>query len=183
MNLYIDTHYDNLVLALLDNGKLIDKKEVNSGRHSEYAVSLLEELFNDNDISIQDIKGVIVINGPGSFTGVRIGIVMAKMLGYTKDIDVRAISYLEAMALNFDGEVSVGVEDKNGVFVGEFDSNKELKRDYFYLTNREREDYKKEIVLDTQVDIECVCEWVMKSDRVNPHSLKPLYVKRIEVDR
>ncbi len=179
--IYLDTHFINLVVALFKDGILIDKKVVESNQHSFYTVNLLSSMLNDNNISISDIKDFIVINGPGSFTGVRIGVVIAKMFGYTKNVELRALSYLEAMALNYDRDVVVGIKDRNGVFIGEFNSKHEILGDYFYLSNKEFLEYNKDVVMDVEIDLEKVYKYVMEKDAINPHLLKPLYVKKIEV--
>ena len=181
--IYIDTHYINLVLALFKDNQIIDKKVLESNLHSKYTVSLLKDLLNDNNILVDDLKQIIVINGPGSFTGVRIGIVIAKILGFTKNIPIKTLSYLEAMALNYDGDVLVGLKDKNGSFIGQFDIDKELIGDYFYLSNKELDSFDKEIKYDSTIDLVKVFNYVKNKDSVLPHLLKPLYIKKLEVGK
>lgn len=179
--IYIDTHFVNLVLALFKDGVLIDKKVVDSNKHSLNTIPLFSKLLEDNHIIVDDIKKIIVINGPGSFTGVRIGIVLAKMLAYTKNIPVYAISYLQAMALQYHDDVIVGIKDRNGVFIGEFNQNHELVGDYAYLSNKEMEQFYQPILLDDSVDLLKIYQYTEKMQSVLPHLLKPLYVKKIEV--
>lgn len=181
--LYIDTHYENIVLILFKDGKIIDKKEKLSNKHSEYVVSLLDSLLNNNGITIDEIKKVIVINGPGSFTGVRIGIVIAKIIGYTKNISIKTLSYLEALALNYDSDVVLGIKDRNGVFIGEFDEKHNLVTDYYYLSNKEMEHYNKEVILDSNVDYLKVYQYTREKEVISAHLLVPLYVKKIEVQK
>lgn len=180
--LYIDTHFVNLVLAIFKDDKLLDKKIVESNKHSEYTINLLNEILTKNNIKIDDLNEIIVINGPGSFTGVRIGVVIAKILGFTKNIKIKSLSYLEAMALNYESDVIVGIKDRNGVFVGEFDKNKNLVKEYYYLTNKEFETYDKLIVLDGDVDLLKIYNYVKNKENINPHNLIPLYVKKLEVE-
>ncbi len=181
MTLYIDTHYSELVLALINNEKVINKKVLESNKHSVNTITLLKSLLDDNKISIDDIEEIIVINGPGSFTGVRIGIVIAKTIGYAKNIKIKAISYLQALSLNYDMSVILGIKDKNGVFIGEFNKEHELVSDYIYLSNKEVLESNKEIIYDNNVNIASVVKFLKNKDSINPHLLKPLYVKRIEV--
>jgi len=146
--IYIDTHFINLVIALFKDNVLLEKKEFESGKHSECTINLLNELLNNKNISINDLSEIIVINGPGSFTGVRIGIVIAKIIGYTKNVKIKTLSYLEAMSLNYDNDVILGMKDRNGVFVGEFDKSHNLLKDYYYLSNKEFENFDKSVILD-----------------------------------
>ena len=179
--LYIDTHCEKLVLALLLNEKVLDTKELESNLHSKNTVLLLQELLNSNKITIDDLGLIIVINGPGSFTGVRIGIVMAKIIGYTKNIPIKSISYLEAMSLSFDVDCFVGIKDRNGCFIGNFNKNHELVQDYFYLKNDELASFKQKIIIDAEVDLVKIYDSIKNKKVISPHLLTPLYVKKLEV--
>ncbi len=183
MTLYIDTHYTNLVLALLNDGKLIDQRLIESNKHSENTIPLLNKLLNDNNLTIDNIKEIIVIIGPGSFTGVRIGVVIAKTIGYAKNIPVKGISYLQAVSLNYSENVIIGLKDKNGAFIGEFNPNHELINDYLYLSNIALKDYKKAIIYDSAVNIPKIASFLKDLPPINIHELKPLYVKRIEAEK
>ncbi len=179
--LYIDTHFINLVIGLFKDDELVVKKKVESNSHSKETMPMLEGILNDYNLDIKDIKEIIVVVGPGSFTGVRIGVVIAKMLSYTLNIPVKTITYLEAMALNYDSSVIVGLKDRNGAFIGEFNEKHNLIQDYYYLSNRELEESNKRIEFEDNVDLLKVKEFVKVRDAIPPHLLKPLYVKKIEV--
>ena len=181
--LYIDTHFKSLVLVLFKNDLIVSKIEIDSGKHSQYMIDSLKKILEENKITVNEIDSIIVINGPGSFTGVRIGIVVAKIIGFTKKVHVKVLSYLEALVLNYDSDVNLGFRDKNGVFIGEFDGNKKLKKDYYYLNNEEFLKYNKDIVLDEEVDFYKVYAYMKDKNSINIHELKPLYVKKIEVEQ
>lgn len=177
--LYIDTHSDLLEVALYKDGHVIKEENVFSHMHTDNAVNLIDLMFKETNITILDISLIIVINGPGSFTGVRIGVVIAKIMAYTKNIKVKALSYLEAMAISFKEDVNVGIKDRNGVFIGEFNKDYTLKRDYFYLTNEELNNYKENLRIDVKVDLENVYKYMENKEEVSPHLLNPLYVKKL----
>lgn len=180
--LYIDTHFINLEMALLKDGKLIDKKKQESNKHSMYTINMLKEMLEDNKLNITDLTEIIVINGPGSFTGVRIGVVIAKIIGFTKNIKIKAISYLQALSLNYEEDITLGIEDKNGIFVGVFNSKHELLEDYFYLTKKEQIEITSKIVIpEDNVDIVKIYQYLKDKESINPQVLKPIYVKKIEV--
>ncbi len=181
--LYIDTHYINIEMIILKDGKVIANENLVSDKHSNYTVSLLKKILEDNNLTADDLNEIIVINGPGSFTGVRIGVVIAKTLAYTKDIKLKAISYLEALSLNYDKGITLGIKDKNGLFVGIFNKEHELQSDYFYLTNKEVEDYPNNITIGDKIDILKVYKYLQDKKSINPHLLKPLYVKKIEAQK
>ena len=64
--LYIDTHF-NLVLAIFKNDDILLKKEISSNYISKDTIPLLEELLNECNISLNDLKEINVVLGPGSF--------------------------------------------------------------------------------------------------------------------
>ena len=177
--LYIDTHFVNLVLAIFKDDDIIVKKSLDSNFISKDTIPLIKECLDECNLNVNDISEIIVISGPGSFTGVRIGIVIAKIFGYTLNINIKALSYLEALSLNYDKEVIIGVKDRNGAFIGEFDSNHNLMKDYYYLSNKDLND---NIIFEDNVDLKKVKLFVKNKSGVNPHSLVPLYVKKIEVE-
>ena len=86
-SLYIDTHDKEIVLCLYKDGKVLDKNIKNSTRnHSDYTMPMLKELLDNIGITVKDLNEILVVNGPGSFTGVRIGVTIAKTLAYTLNI-------------------------------------------------------------------------------------------------
>ena len=182
VTLFIDTHSSKLHLALLVDG--VVKREIirDDREHSTYFVSLLDEIMKLEGLSFEDLSDIILINGPGSFTGVRLGVVVAKLISYTKDIPIHTITYLEALALKYDYSVTLGIKDKNGVFIGTFDNNHECIGDYVYLTNKEQENYPKKIIIEDEIDLDRVYEYLKAKPSIIPHEVKPIYVKKIEVE-
>ena len=72
--LFISTYTNKLTIGLLTNGKVISLKEINSIKsHSIYLIPTIKDILAENKLDIKEIKEIIVINGPGSFTGVRLG--------------------------------------------------------------------------------------------------------------
>ena len=110
--LAIDSSTDILGLALMDSGQL--KAEYNLSlkrQHSEKLLPLMEQIFELLEIKAEDLDGVAVAVGPGSFTGLRIGITTAKMLGRIFSIPVKGISTLEIMAAGVEGEIILPLLD------------------------------------------------------------------------
>ena len=181
--LFIDTHYINLHLALFKDGVVIDEVLKKEGKLSDYFVSSIQELLEKEKITFEDLSGIIIVNGPGSFTGVRIGVVVAKLISYTKHIPLKTISYLQALALKYDQDCIVAITDKNGAFVGKFKQNHELQGDYFYLTKQELAEYPEKILVDENINLDMVYEYLRDQKEIHPHFVKPIYVKKIEVDK
>ncbi len=103
--LAIDSSTDILGLALMESGQLKGEYNLSLKRqHSEKLLPLMEQIFELLDIKAEDLDGVAVAVGPGSFTGLRIGITTAKMLGRIFSIPVKGISTLEIMAAGAEGD-------------------------------------------------------------------------------
>lgn len=86
-------------VAVLDDGRLLAEYFQNSGQtHSRTLMQMAEDLLDNCDLTPQDIGACAVADGPGSFTGVRIGVAAAKGFAWGRDIPCCGVSTLEAMA-------------------------------------------------------------------------------------
>ena len=98
--LNIETSSTNCSVSLSNNNKLIDCLEKDSPNysHSQKLHSLISELMEKNNISFKDLDAVAVGIGPGSYTGLRIGLSAAKGICYALDIPLISVSTLKAMS-------------------------------------------------------------------------------------
>lgn len=179
--LFIDTHYDEVVLILFNDGKIFDSIILSSiMKHSEVVMPNIERLLSRNNLDVNNLEEIIVVNGPGSFTGVRIGVTIAKTIAYCLNIPIKSISSLFVKACNVLGTKTVGIREKNGLFIGKFDEKNNLLGDYLYLKNTEIDEYPGEINEDVKIDYEVVYNYCQTIEKINPHLVNPLYVKTIE---
>lgn len=88
--------------CILENSKIIDKLELNNGlTHSESLMPLIQELLEKNSLKISDFDAFVCDIGPGSFTGIRIGVATVKaFVDCFEKIQYTGISSLEALAFN-----------------------------------------------------------------------------------
>lgn len=99
ITLGIDTSHLFLVIALLENGKNIASLQENCWkRQSEELFPRLEQLLEECGKTTEDIGKIIVTLGPGSYTGVRIALTLAKVFGAMKHIPVYTLSSLQLCA-------------------------------------------------------------------------------------
>lgn len=133
-NLAIDTSSAICSVAILEDDKLIDKLELNDGKtHSENLMPLLDEVLNKNGLEVKDIDMISCVVGPGSFTGIRIGVASIKPIAEVLNIKIASVMSLEALARNVENkETIVSLIDarNNQVYCGIFDSNYDIKEDY-----------------------------------------------------
>ena len=86
-------------VALTENGKLLGESYQNTGlTHSQTLMVMAEDVLRQCGKTAADVEAVAVAEGPGSFTGVRIGVAAAKGFAWGKEIPCYGISTLEAMA-------------------------------------------------------------------------------------
>lgn len=105
--LCIETGTDICSVGIVNNGELISLRESDSGRdHAKKVAVFVDELLTENDIDPQQIDAVAVGEGPGSYTGLRIGVSFAKGLCYGLGKPLIAVSSLASLA-------AVAIEDYN----------------------------------------------------------------------
>jgi tRNA threonylcarbamoyladenosine biosynthesis protein TsaB len=99
----IDTAAKILNLAIIDNGEIIADYKVNTvkGTHSSLILPLLESMLKLNGIKPKQLEGIAVSIGPGSFTGLRIGLSTAKGLAFALSIPIIGINTLESYAFKW----------------------------------------------------------------------------------
>ena len=87
-------------VALLEQGKLLGESYQNTGlTHSQTLMKMAEDLLKSCGKTPADVTAVAVANGPGSFTGVRIGVAAAKGFAWGGELPCYGVSTLEAMAV------------------------------------------------------------------------------------
>lgn len=100
--------------AVCEGGKIIAQSYQNNGlTHSRTLLPIIEDMLKNAEIKLSDIGLIAVARGPGSFTGIRIGVAAAKGLSWASEIPATGVSTLEAMArqLTFVGGIICPVMD------------------------------------------------------------------------
>jgi tRNA threonylcarbamoyladenosine biosynthesis protein TsaB len=92
ITLFIDTHYKDILLYLYKDNELLDKKVLRGVKSTSVeTMPALIELLSVNNLKVNNINKIAVCIGPGSFTGTRIGVTIAKTLAYANNIDIDLI--------------------------------------------------------------------------------------------
>ncbi len=100
LTLSIETSAITASVALCSNGDILKYKMVNDGKtHSEVLMPLIEEVMDGH--SCDELNRIALSNGPGSFTGIRIGVATVKGIAFKNKINCIPVSSLEAAAYNF----------------------------------------------------------------------------------
>lgn len=137
--LAMDTSNQVLGVALLKDNQLIGKVVTNINRnHSVRLMPAIDQLMRDVDMTPDQLDKIVVAKGPGSYTGVRIGLATAKSMAWALDIPVVGVSSLKVLAYQgrfFNSYVCPFFDARRGlVFTGLYRwSNSELE-----LVNEEK---------------------------------------------
>lgn len=181
MILFIDTHTELITIALKTKENLFIKTKESEYSHSIYTMPMIEELFKENNLNVKDLDEIIVVNGPGSFTGIRIGLSIAKTIAYALNLKIHTISSLKAYLISSDinEEKMAVIEDNKGYYVCAFDKNNNTIVEETYLEENPYQ-YKE---VDYRLDINKIIEYCNKLESENPHHIKANYIKKIEVEK
>jgi tRNA threonylcarbamoyladenosine biosynthesis protein TsaB len=99
--LSIDSATESASCAILDNEKLLGEVSLNNKKqHSVVLMPLVDSLLKNLQLTIKDIDGFVISKGPGSFTGLRIGMSMVKGLSQGSNKPFASVSSLDALAYN-----------------------------------------------------------------------------------
>ena len=195
-SLFINTSSFFMSIAILENGSVIYKKE--EEMLTDMASRIVPEIelaFDNVTFEISDIDNIFVVNGPGSFTGVRVGVTVAKMIGWALKKDIIPLSSLELLATTeIDTTNHIGVIDarRGYVFAGIYDSslNKIMEDKYMlladlevYLSDGKLISYDKlDGAIEPVIDIAKIVEKHINDNPINAHALKPNYLKLTEAE-
>ena len=131
-SLGLDTSHQFLVIALLKDDSLLDYVQLSCFKHqSEYLVPEVEKLLNNHNLEVGDIDNWIVTRGPGSYTGVRIAMTMAKVVGSLENKNVYTLSTLQLYAGKDDCYVIMDARAKRA-YIGRYRNGKALMEDTVY---------------------------------------------------
>ena len=142
---FIDTSTSLSTIALLKDKKIINEKTIYSNNDlSNNLFKHIVELFDEVSIKPMQISKIYAAYGPGSFTGIRIGLTVAKTYAYALNIKIVPISSLKVIASSInDNQVISLIDARRGyVFAGGYDNNLKAFIDDTYISlNELREKY------------------------------------------
>ena len=121
----IDTSSMAASVAVIEDNKLICEYTINTKKtHSQKLMPMIENMLGLSDLNVREIDAIAVCEGPGSFTGLRIGMATAKAIAHVNDIPVIGVNSLEALAANMnlcDKKIcSILDAQRNQVYTGRY---------------------------------------------------------------
>ncbi len=146
--LSVDSSSVTASVAITENGKVLAENFINNGlTHSQTLMPMVEKTIQESGISVKDIDLFAITHGPGSFTGVRIGIASVKGMADALGKQCVAVSTLEAIAepLKNEDVIACAVMDArcNQVYTAIFNSGDRLCEDKAVLIDELGEELKR----------------------------------------
>lgn len=130
LTLCIDTSYKYLSCALIKDKQIIaEYNQECFKRQSEEVFIAIDSLFKKANIDQQDIDSIALSIGPGSYTGVRIGLTIAKVISTLKNIDLYTISTLKLYANNKENTMVLLNARSNRAYVGVYNKGETILND------------------------------------------------------
>ena len=200
ISLFLDSSDKKVIVALLSGGKLIDSIiEENDNHLSEKFLPMIERIIAKNQLQIDNIDAIYVINGPGSFTGVRVGVTTAKVMAWGLKKRIIPISELALLATTLTNKkyivpyidarrnaVYAGIYDKNlnSVMADAYISIDDLMKKIDHIEDVEFVSYYNNIehTIEPNIDIEKIVQKHYNDEGINPHQVVPNYLKRTEAE-
>ena len=201
ISLFLDTCSQIIRLGVLSDSKLIDYTEfTNDNKLSEKLLPAIKEMLDKNKYRVNDLNRIYISVGPGSFTGIRIGVTVAKVIAWSLNIDIIPISSLEVMASYdtdkkyicsfmdarrgfvfagiYDNELNVYIEDKYVLFDQLLEEMKDIKDDTLFVSN----DDNYISCVEPKINVEKIVLKHINDKSVNPHNVNPIYLKLTEAE-
>lgn len=201
--LYLDTSSSFLYAGLAQDDKLLISIEKDFGKDlSTHTLNEIKTMLDKVNLSPEDVDKIIVVNGPGSFTGIRIGLTIAKTFAWGLNREITTISSLEAMAIsNNNNDYYIPVIDarRGYVYAAIFDKDYNVVLSDRYINFLELEDKvnsftgSKVIITNNDIksvlkiqkyepDIQKIVNYFKNKESINPHGIDALYLKLTEAE-
>ncbi len=190
--LFIDSASANLVVAIIINDeiKYIFDKQVGQDT-SSIIMPEIAKAFKKANILPEDLNKIFVVNGPGSFTGIRVGLTVAKTMAWTLKIPIVPISSLEVIASGSTDKINIALIDarRGFVYAGGYDQDlnnvyadkhillADINLNATYISYDDLPH-----TIKPHIDILKVIKKHENDSVVNPHHVNPKYLKLTEAE-
>lgn len=199
ISLFLNTASNYLDVAVLKDNKVLKEIKLESNRDlSSSTLIEIEKILKEIELKPIDIDEIYCVDGPGSFTGLRIGVTIAKIYAWSLNKKLYKVSTLFAMATSIEDELIIPLIDarRGYVFAGIYDKNynniledqyikiddlqekvKELNKSFTYVSTDEFDfDVKK-----YNSNLENLFKYI-KKEEVDPFTFVPNYLKKTEAE-
>lgn len=156
--------------------------------HAKYLVDRIDQVLKRNQTTLDTLDEIIIGIGPGSYTGLRVGLTVAKMFAYTKNISLRQVSSLFLLTSGYQQKIAAMMDARRGnVFGAIYQNGKVLVADQHhslaaFLANEAHQDAKQVLIDETnfKVDLTNILKQAVLVTDV--HALIPNYLRQTEAE-
>ena len=196
ISLFIDTSSIDVSIAIIKDKKLMSSiTKAIPNEHSIYTTKFIDDILKECNLKPNEIDKIMVVNGPGSFTGVRIGVTIAKTYVYLLNKEVIPVSSLKMLSLSTNHEYCLSIINANhdNYYLALYDKdNNEIIKEQFNTKEKVLEIINKynptilsdnDITIDkvkglkTKLDYINIVNYYSNKESINPHLLVPNYLK------
>jgi len=140
-SLMLDSSYKDLVVGLGKDGKLVSETAYECfQKQSEYMIPEIKNILDKNSINPKEINEVFVTVGPGSYTGVRIALTIAKVYCYSLKINCYSYSSLKVLQKHDTTSICLINARSNRSYIGVYKNNEVILKDQI-MKNEEVKEY------------------------------------------
>lgn len=193
--LFIDTSNSFINIYIVKDDSVLVYKKVETLRDMANTIMpLIRQSFNEIDFNIKDVDKIFVTIGPGSFTGVRVGITVAKTIAWSLNIDVYPIStleYLSSIDTKYSRIMPIIDARRGNVFTSVYDNYLNKLEDEKLIGYEDINKDEDTLVVSydgvyestiSNVDIIKIINKHLDDKAINPHKLVPNYLKKTEAE-
>lgn len=140
--LFFDVSTNVMYVGLAKDDILVDYSiRFATKDHAKYLVDRIEQVLKRNKLRLDQIDELIIGYGPGSYTGIRIAVVVGKMLAYAKAVKLRTVSSLFFMTSGYEGRVAALIDARRGyVFSAVYENGETILEDDYRKLSDLKED-------------------------------------------
>ena len=199
ISLFVDTSYKSMYVALIKDKQLMDYTNLMAeANFSELLLPSINSLLKKNNVDVNEIDKIYATVGPGSFTGIRIGLTVCKMLAWSLGKGIIPISSLEFMATtNVKTKYVIPSIDArhDKVFGGVYDTNLNIVIADAYTSINDLKDKLDDSytfvsydnfdlfnLIKPEYDVMRIINKHQNDNEISCHAIKPNYLKRTEAE-
>ena len=187
--LFFDVSSSIMYVGYSRNDILLDFSiRIASRDHAKYLVDRIDQVLKRNKLKLEDLDEIIIGIGPGSYTGLRIAVMVGKMLAYTKNVKLKTVSSLFFMTSGYEGRVAALMDARRGyVFSAIYEDGKVILEDGYRKFTDLSEDPQyqqaRTVFIDEmnyEVNPKLIAKYAVLVEDI--HDLVPNYLRKTEAE-
>ncbi len=183
--LFVDSCDNELFVLLYNNGQHYVRTSNGNKKHNSVLLPAIDELLTEANLEIKEIENIACVIGPGSFTGIRLGVTTCNGLSFAIGSNRIAINTFETIAYNNTNHILIAVDCRhNNYYAGEYNNGEEIA--LLNITDSEIKNFDGKVIIwngEREIEniVNCVKKKIDNKDFVQ--MLSPLYLKKSQAER